>query len=533
MGSEQRNILKSVSLAFRHILEGEYDQNGNTIPGDLESRLNQIGVWRDRSIPADEIPLTPEDRKARRVVDAYIKYRQETGATQAEAFDEFIQESAYTWFNRLFALRYMEARGILVDPVVLQQEAYGGKSLKHYRLTSRHPEQCMGEDEGLYNVLFQQFTELSSELAEVFTPEAPAVALRPSTATIKKLIGILSGNIAVNGDTASEDVFSAQDAFGWAYQYWNTEEKDKVNEKVRTQRNKISGKDIIPVTCLYTEPYMVKFLVQNSLGAQWKCMHPESKLPDKWEYYVEDADREILQPKPVKDITFLDPACGSGHFLIEAFDIYYEMYLEEGKKTEPKDICSMILENNLYGIDIDERAVHIAKVSLWMKAKEKAPDLDASGLLGFYDHLVATNIKLPEGKDHLEEFLKRHPEDKPLKPALEKIFEALENVHEIGSLLKIEEPLDKAFEEIQTEAGIQTRLTGPMTKQELQNWRTENILRLKEHFSKQAVSSDYSQVFFGKSATKGLRLIEILDKKYEIVATNPPYLGFRNLDKKQ
>ena len=175
-------------------------------------------------------------------------------------------------------------------------------------------------------------------------------------------------------------IFESPDALGWAYQYWNTEEKDRIFEMVRTKKGaKIEGADIIPVTQLYTEPYMVKFLVQNSLGAIWMGMYPESKLCDKWEYYVKDADRVAVEKKPVSAITFLDPACGSGHFHLEAFDIFYAMYEEEGILKRPEEICASILNNNLFGIDIDGRSVQIATAALWMKAKERAPDLEASG----------------------------------------------------------------------------------------------------------------------------------------------------------
>src|SRR6185437_13150408 len=121
------------------------------------------------------------------------------------------------------------------------------------------------------------------------------------------------------------------------------EEKERVFERVRTVKGaKIAGADIIPATQLYTEDYMVKFLVQNSLGATWLGMRPDSTLVEGWEYYVKDADRAPVPPKPVREITFLDPACGSGHFLLEAFDLFYAMYEEEGALAAPDQICDAI-----------------------------------------------------------------------------------------------------------------------------------------------------------------------------------------------
>ena len=263
---------------------------------------------------------------------------------------------------------------------------------------AKNPEACSGEDDGLFEVLKQEFAARARELPAVFDPEAPAVALRPSVAALRLCLALLSGRQAPAGqEPATDAVFEAPDALGWAYQYWNVEEKDRVFTKVRTQRAKIEGADIIPATQLYTEPYMVKFLVQNSLGATWMGMHPDSKLAEGWEYYVRDADRTPVAKKPVAEITLLDPAVGSGHFLLEAFDLFWGMYEEEGKHTTPEAIAAAILNNNLFGIDIDERAVQIAQAALWMKAKERAPDLTAEAIAGFRDHLVATNIRLPAG----------------------------------------------------------------------------------------------------------------------------------------
>lgn len=414
MDANHKKVLRGLSLELRHVLEGDYDEQGRFKPGDLEQRLNEMGVWRERlSKPIDELPhLSQVDKVARKVVDAYIKFREEVGVLHEEAVTEYVRESAYTWANRLLALRCMEARG-LIDEVILQKDVYGGRSLVHNRFAHKNPEACSGEDDGLFGVLFQEFLDRSKELPALFSPNAPAVVLRPSVAAIKRCIALFSGREAVNGGgAATDEVFAAHDAFGWAYQYWNAKEKDRVFEKVRTKKGtKIEGANIIPATQLYTEPYMVKFLVQNSLGALWMGMHPKSKLYEKWEYYVKDADRAPVKKKLVSEITFLDPAEGSGHFHLEAFDLLYEMYAEEGLLKSPESICASILNKNLFGIDIDERAVQISKAVLYMKAKEKALNLKASDLNAFHDHQVATNIRLPKSKDHLKAFLNKHPED--------------------------------------------------------------------------------------------------------------------------
>src|ERR1039458_1829730 len=467
MDSSLKKKLRALSLALRHTLEG-FGSGPARQPGDLENRLNQLGVWRDRPPkPVEELQLTEPDFVARRVADAFLRYREQAGVSQEEAFAEFVRESAYSWANRLFTLRCMEARS-LIDEVIRQKQIYGGRSLVHHRFARQSPSACDGEDDGLFLVLAQEFHRRAAELPAVFDLQAPAIALRPSGFALKRCIGLLSGTVPSNGQgEATDGLFEAKDALGWAYQFWNAEEKDRVFERVRTQKGaKIEGADLIPATQLYTEPYMVKFLVQNSLGALWAGMYPETKLTPTWEYYVRDADRTPpVQPDPVPfdpakpakpstdpwvrpnaelrteseilayartltakthaaaagsfvdlrnqlleaaakpilpeltalnhevceawkqewparrprlrkraaEIAVFDPACGSGHFLLEAFDLVYSMYEEEGILRTPEEISASILNNNLFGVDIDERAIQISFSALWMHALERAP----------------------------------------------------------------------------------------------------------------------------------------------------------------
>jgi len=519
MRPAHKKVLKNIVLEIRHVLEGWYDSRRHA--GDVEQRLAAIGVRLDRNpIPVDELPQLSEfDRKARRVTDAYIALRKSAGMSIEAAVSEYVRETAYTWANRLLALRCMEARE-LIDEVILQKGVYGGRSLEHHRFALRHPEACVGEDDGLYAVLLRIFGERSKSLPLLFDPLAPGLALRPSVAALKRCIRLLSTNDrAEAGEAETAEVFKAPDALGWAYQFYQEEEKKRVDEWLKGRKGfKCEGADIIPKTSLYTESYIVRFLVQNSLGATWVCMHPDSRLPDHWPYFVRQADRAPALPKAVSEITFLDPACGSGHFLLEAFDLFYGMYEEEGKLSRPDEICRSILSNNLFGIDIDERCVQIAETVLWMKAAERAPDFQ-----GCPANLLATNIRLPKGKDHLKAFLKKHPDDAPLRPALETAFEGLEHVDEIGSLLRIEEPVQKELAHLQK--------SYPLLHPAEDNgaWREEVVTRLARHFHEEYESADTGQGFFSSSAGKGFALFELFSRRYDVVATNPPYMGSKSM----
>jgi len=550
MDASLKKILRSLSLALRHELEGWRDENGVWRPGDLERRLAELGIHRDKSKPLDEMPhLSDDDRHARIVVDGYLQLRADAGVERGVAVAEFVRESAYTWANRLLALRCMEARSI-IEEIILQKAAYAGRSLVHHRFLRKDPSAAAGGDDGLFAVLFAEFAARTAELPALFDPHAAAITLRPSVAALKRCVALLSGTETVRGQQpATDEVFSAPDAFGWAYQYWNAEEKDRVFEAVRTQKGtKIEGADIIPATQLYTEPYMVKFLVQNSLGALWMGLHPESRLCDRWEFYVRDTDRAPVEAPPsgrfVRNVTLLDPALGSGHFHLEAFDLLFAMYGEENPALTSREIAASILNRNLFGIDLDERAVQIAEVALWMKAKDAAPELKAADLNTFHDHLVATNIRLPRGRDHLEAFLCQHPEDAPLRSALELVFRGLEHADELGSLLQIEEPVDRELRRLKAEAdaagtkppvqpdmfratAVQSAL--PLGVESYEAWKAGALERLKAHFEQEAEAADSLRAFFGVSARKGLALFDLFARRYDIVAANPPYMGSRQM----
>jgi hypothetical protein len=219
------------------------------------------------------------------------------------------------------------------------------------------------------------------------------------------------------------------------------------------------------------------------------------------------------------------------------------MYQEEGCITDPVEICRNILERNLYGIDIDERSVQIAAISLYLKAKERVPHF-----LPRRVNLVAANASMPP--DAVQRYLKVHPEDKPLHSVLESIFKGLENVSEVGSLLQIEEQLDLALQELRKQEARRASdgpeqmsmlpllgLQVPPTQDRLdldalppwEAWKPVVLDRLHQQFQQEAEAKDLSTAIFGTEAEKGLDLIELLSRRYDVVAANPPYMGSKNM----
>lgn len=377
-----------------------------------------------------------------------------------------------------------------------------------------HPDLATLPDDGFIPCLFSAFREVTEEIKVLFDPENEYSLVVPRYPFLKKTIQKINDDL--DYDTYREDEF-----LGWVYQYFNSREKDRVFEEVRTKKKKIAGSDIINVTQLYTEKYMVRFLVENSLGAMWMEMYPDSQLCNKWEYFVKDPNNSTREPKPVQEITFLDPACGSGHFLLYAFDLYYDMYLEEGTILD-NQIPEFILRHNLHGIDIDLRAIQLSALGLFMKAKSMQPDMKVQHM-----NLVSADAIMLDS-EILEEFLEEFRDDPTAQELIETIWQGLENVRELGSLLKVEEQIDEVIER-QKSWGSQKSLDARDWKDKgWEQWKRDLLAKLKGYYEKAAQTFDINRQMFANEACKGVQLLDLLEQRYDVVATNPPYLGHKN-----
>ncbi|MDR7865626.1 MAG: N-6 DNA methylase [Sporomusaceae bacterium] len=184
------------------------------------------------------------------------------------------------------------------------------------------------------------------------------------------------------------ELLAAPAALGWLHQFWHSGERAGLAGRTRgDQCAKIGAGTVVPATQVYSEAYMVDFLTENSLGALWLAGRPASPLAAGWRYYVRAAV-EAARGRTASELTVCDPACGAGNFLLAAFDMLYGMYREEGA-DDPAAICAAIVNGNLFGADIDGRAVAVARAALWLCAREKAPAIGLDALPGLYDNIVA------------------------------------------------------------------------------------------------------------------------------------------------
>ncbi len=329
-----------------------------------------------------------------------------------DGFKQFINEIAFTWFNRLTAIRYMEVNEYLDHSFRVLTKAEGAEFGEGFEILGSAADvaEDLGlnkteivdmlldgnKEEELYRaILLGQCHQLSQAMPLVFGKEGfeklddATELLLPDNLT--KTDSILKDLV----NDIPEDNWQQIEVIGWLYQFYISEHKDAVIGKV------VKREDIPAATQLFTPNWIVKYLVQNSLGRQWLATYPDSELQDKMEYYItpaQQSDEVIEQLKAItpssidpEQIKVLDPACGSGHILVEVYEVLREIYIERGYRT--REIPQLILTKNIYGLDIDDRAAQMAAFAVMMKARE-----DDSRI---FSRDIKLNIHSMQSSEHL------------------------------------------------------------------------------------------------------------------------------------
>ncbi len=336
-------------------------------------------------------------------------------------------------------------------------------------------------------------------------------------------------------------MFADPDAIGWAYQFYQEETKARVDAKCKMGGKVVSRSELSAKTELFTEPYMVQWLLQNSLGRSYNEANPQSSLPATWEYYIQPEKLETAAPFDLDSLTLLDPCMGSGHFLRVAFDMFVGMYRERHPSFTAREIVDRILSQHLFGIDLDPRAAQLAGLTLYLRAWElvreehrKARKRGSSAYIPPAMNLATTPKGLDKGA--LERHLQRAPQDKFFKTLLENIFTSLEQADILGSLLRTREYLDDAITdllkprnyELEFDSDTVMRHQAIMTMAKINpaGLRNELLETIANSFKVEAGNTDdVSVALFGYEAERGVRLLQMLDRHYAVVVTNPPYLG--------
>lgn len=438
----------------------------------VEAQMVRYGITELAPAPVGSetvsgLPLSP----------AEIEQRDELLRMQAEVGHEALRDRAtYTWFNRIVAIRFMDARGWLPSRMRMLSRAdgsHGSEAVENaldVEISTADPERVAelkmaGSDEPLWRYLFvAQSEELADCLPGVFERVGGAMEL-----LLPQGLMMTDGVVGkLNAVLTDEDWREGVSVLGWMYQYYNADVKDEFFKSKR----KAAAADIAPATQLFTPEWIVRYMVENSLGRLWMLNNPGSSLRERMEYYIApDAEHEdFIHISSPEDITLCDPACGSGHILVYAFELLFHMYEERGYRE--REIPELILTKNLAGMEIDSRAAQIAELALAMCAREHDRRFFRRGVRA--DVTVLSSI--PLGEDEL--------------PGNKKLAEELSHLGEIGSLLN---PSEDEIDEL-----------------------------------KAAAVSCSDDLFASATKTKlesAAVICEKLSRRFTCVVANPPYMG--------
>ncbi|WP_302569348.1 BREX-1 system adenine-specific DNA-methyltransferase PglX [uncultured Clostridium sp.] len=505
-----KNKIKSYAVwARRAMIEAVKDRAFKV--GIEENKIHDIERLQGgfKVVGREEIFNIPSTHR-----DTLVKLINEKG------YEQVIEEVAYTWFNRFMGLRFMEVNEYLPTGVRILSSEDEGKiepdvltnindiedeldlNLDYvYELQDRGTEQAREE---LYKyILIKQCNELGNIIPQMFEKIQDYTEL------------LLPDNLLQEGsvirkmvtDIDEEDWKEEVEIIGWMYQYYISEKKDEVFAALK-KNVKITKENIPAATQLFTPKWIVKYMVENSLGRLWLEGHPNEELQKEWKYYLEEAEQEPEVEEELKkireehakltpeDIKVLDPCMGSGHILVYAFDVLYQIYKEAGYGE--REIPRKILQNNIYGLDIDDRAAQLASFALIMKARgynrRLFREIEREEL-----ELNLCSIQESNGisKEAIDYFANG---DQELKEDIEYLVDVFNDAKEYGSILEIE---TINFERIK--------------------------LRLAEVEEDQNLMfGDYRKIII-EILPQIIKLANIISSKYDVCVTNPPYMGRKGM----
>ena len=477
------------------------DEEG--ISEKLETSTSEIEYYVD-----DRNPITGSNIVKRQRLVAELKEREKSTDFET-AFEDLVEEVAYTWFNRLIAIRFMEVNGYLPshirvlsssanrnEPDIMMQSVadlvpyLGAFNNEEEQIMDRASEsEATGDMDNKYRMLFiKQANALNENLPYLFekTNDYAELLFTPNyhDGVIQHLIHDISeADFDVNQGGQVEII-------GWLYQYYNTEPHDYA---VNITGGPVTKSEIPAATQLFTTDWVVRYMVDNSLGKYWLERHPNSQLRQSLEYLLPGEIKTIESNEKLEDMRFIDNAMGSGHILVYAFDVFMKMYAEAGYSS--RDAALSIVQNNLYGLEIDKRAFQLAYFALMMKARQYNRRALQAGKLKLNVHVFEdTNMVSDE---FLNSLTGDYADD------VKEVIGLFENARELGSIIRFEKAYDwsklrQAVESIQSDAldvfGV--------------NQSKKLVLRV-------------------------LTIAEILTTKYDIAVTNPPYLNKFDADMKK
>jgi hypothetical protein len=510
--------------AEREHLEDVVTEMRERVEDNVEYQLRQQGLDEE----PDESDSLDED--AQQLVKA-IELEAVDGHTWEEAFEEYVTGVGYTIVNRLSALRCMEVRDFIDEEVTVFKD--NGLTPAAETLVN---EEFLMENEAILEAYHNACDELAEEIEILFDRSTPYSLIDPDDDTFEELCGML--------DSVPDEVWRADDVLGWVYEYYNVKLLDDLRKKGSYKG--FSPEDVPPANQFYTPHWVVRMLTDNSLGKlylehkgiledtveQQSLLTAEERKnrplsPDKasniGEFctYLVPSQEEGEAPSfnSPAEIRVIDPACGSGHFLLYAFDILERIWRLE-TDINHADIPRKILQENLYGVDLDMRACQLAAFSLYLKGRMRA-EAEGADEFDMPDvGIVCADAKIADMKGVGSVFEEVSEGDSEVKEALQQILDAFEETHGLGSLLDVQGTLADLFEDDDDSGTIQIRLNEDLRE----NHTLSQTLRSLREAIGQHRNSDS---FLAQDLRSFIRLLEVLSQDYDVALMNPPY-GSRN-----
>lgn len=491
----------------------------NELETQIALSLNKLGIYKDRILKANIVgDLTVIEGTQETFPKRVYELRDtilNSFKLKDENFEHVVEEFAYTWFNRIIAIRFMEVHDYFdhgFKVLTSSDGSYEPDILKnaHFLIDELNLDvnviqslKDQNKIEELYRyILFKQCNALNDILPELFDKDQNYMELLLPQ-------NLLSNDSVIRKITSipEEDFMNDVEVVGWLYQFYNKVKKDGIN----SSKSKIT-KDTLPaVTQLFTPDWIVRYMAENSVGRIWLESYPNSPIKGDMKYYVEDAEQtedvkkklEEIKYKNVnpEDIKIIEPCCGSGHILVYIFELLFKMYKE--KSYNEKDIPGYILKNNLYGLDIDKRAAQLAKFSLIMKARS----IDSR----FFNKNRFVKPRVFEIVDStvlLETDYKKH----------------MKNLHFSNESIETAEYLVETFRYAKT--------IGSLLKVENKNYSAllDDVNRCEKNELADVFENEF--YVFGLKELKKLVILAItMCRKYDVMITNPPYRPITDFEK--
>jgi hypothetical protein len=510
--------------AEREHLEDVITEMRERVEDNVEYQLRQ----QDLDEQPDESDSLDED--AQQLVEA-IELEAVDGHTWKEAFEEYVTGVGYTIVNRLAALRCMEVRDFIAEEITVFKE--NGLTPAAETLVN---EAFLMEDEAILEAYHNACDELAEEIEILFDRSTPYSLVDPDDDTFEELCGML--------DEIPDEVWRADDVLGWVYEYYNVNLLDDLRRK--GDREGLEPEDVPPANQFYTPHWVVRMLTDNSLGKLY--LEHTGELQDvveaQEEFSPDERKNRPLSPDESPDIadfcTYLvpseeegeptdfdhpeelrviDPACGSGHFLLYAFDVLERIWRAE-TDLPTEEIPQEILQHNLYGVDLDMRACQLAAFNLYLKGRTRA---EAEGNDGFEMPevgIVCADATVADIEGVEAVFDEVAGDDSAVEQALRRILDAFEEVHGLGSLLDVRGTLGDLFEDDSDIGGVQITLGDDP--------RESHTLGQVLHSLHEAVDEHReSDSFLAQDLRSFVRLLDILVQDYDVALMNPPY-GSKN-----